>query len=206
MVIIYSTKNNYDRLGIAMFGGEEGLEHKTRKLIYNYISTHPGASFSVIKDFFDLNESTLKYHLHFLEKNNRIISQREGRQRLYFCEGVKNVDFHYPQKVKMLNLSRSQQRMLTLIKRQPGIGKHELLNFTRMNRRTLNYNLEKLLEQKLIWKVKNAGKIGYEFITKEKLRKEIYNKLLMKLLSDEIDEEKFLRIKKKLEMLDVDEI
>ena len=193
-----------------MVGGEEGLEHRTRKLIFNFISTHPGASFGVIRNFFDLNESTLKYHLHFLEKNHRISSKRDGRLRLYFCASKLGSDtevaFQYPQKVKQLNLSKSQQRVLTIIKRQPGITRSELMRFTKLGRKTLSYNLEKLIENNLIWKVKEHGSIGYEFITKEKLRKEIYNRLLMRLLSDEISEEKFLKIKKKLESMDVNNI
>jgi hypothetical protein len=80
------------------------------------------------------------------------------------------------------------------------------MRFTKLSRRTLSYNIEKLIENNLIWKIKEHGTIGYEFISKEKLRKEIYNRLLMKLLSDEISEEKFLKIKKKLETMDVDEI
>ncbi len=189
-----------------MIGGEVGLEHKTRKLIYNYIATHPGVSFGVIKEFFDLNESTLKYHLHFLEKNKRITSAREGKLRCYYCEYKKEVTIPTSQKIKHLNLSKSQQRVLNLIKRQPGIGKKELMRFTKMNKKTLSYNIDKLIENKLIWQVKDSGAIGYEFITKDNLRKEIYNRLLLRLLADEISEEKFLKIKKKLEEMDVDEI
>ncbi len=204
MVIIYST--NYEYAGFTMIGGEVGLEHKTRKLIYNYIATHPGVSFGVIKEFFDLNESTLKYHLHFLEKNKRITSAREGKLRCYYCEYKKEVTIPTSQKIKHLNLSKSQQRVLNLIKRQPGIGKKELMRFTKMNKKTLSYNIDKLIENKLIWQVKDSGAIGYEFITKDNLRKEIYNRLLLRLLADEISEEKFLKIKKKLEEMDVDEI
>ena len=59
-----------------MYGEGEELKHQTQKLIYNFISTHPGVSFSRIRNFFELNDSTLKYHLHYLEKNNRISSEK----------------------------------------------------------------------------------------------------------------------------------
>jgi predicted transcriptional regulator len=193
-----------------MFGGEEALEHKTRKQIYNYISTHPGVSFGVIRRFFDINESTLKYHLHYLEKNQRITSERTGRQRCYYSEGVQKTSEQYTMqlqhKAKQLNLSMSQQRVLSLIRQQPGITRKELIKFTKLKRKTLSYRIDKLIEHQLIWKVKTEEGIGYEFITKEKLRKEIYNQLLLKLLADEISEEKFLKIKKKLELIDIDEI
>jgi DNA-binding MarR family transcriptional regulator len=101
-------------------------------------------------------------------------------------------------------LTRNQQRIIGVVRSKPGITKQDLIIKTRLNRKTLSYNLDRLLEQKLIWKV--GGETGYEYITKDKLRSEIYNRLLMKLLSDEIDEETFLKIKQKLETLDIDEI
>ena len=54
--------------------------------------------------------------------------------------------------------------------------------------------------------MRNEGKIGYEYITKEKLRDEIFNKLVTKLIADEIDEETFNRIKRKLDTMDNDKI
>ena len=146
-----------------MAGGEEGLEHKTRKLIFNYISSHPGSSFGVIRDFFELNESTLKYHLHFLERNNRITSKREGRNRCYFSTSRK--EFKYQTPVQNQTLNPTQQQILNIIGSNPGIIKQELLTKSKLNRKTLEYNLNKLIDHKIIWKVKNSNEIGYEHIT-----------------------------------------
>ena len=199
-----------------MIGGEVGSDqkqkhnHKTRKLIYNYVSTHPGASFGVIRNFLDMNESTLKYHLIYLERTKRLSSRREGRHRCYFVNNGSTTGHQPPPQVEhtmeINRLNQNQQYVLKLIRNNPGIDRSSLLKITKMNRRTLSYTIDKLLEQKMIWKVKEAGLIGYEYITKEKLRNEMYNELLMKLLSDEIDEEKFIRIKQKLERLDIDKI
>jgi hypothetical protein len=48
--------------------------------------------------------------------------------------------------------------------------------------------------------------VGYEFITKESLRQEVYNRLLVRLLSGEIDENTFVKVKRKLEIIDVDDL
>ncbi|WP_455391937.1 MarR family transcriptional regulator [[Eubacterium] cellulosolvens] len=189
-----------------MVGGEEGLEHRSRKLIYNYISTHPGVSFGGLRNFFDMNESTLKYHLHYLERANKISSRREGRRRCYFGTHTIRSEHIVQPTMALDDLTRAQKQILAMIRNKPGITKHELIQRTKLNRKTVSYNLEKFLDQKMIWKVKNSEEIGYEYITKDKLRSEIYNQLLLKLLSDEIDERTFLRIKKKLETIDVDEI
>lgn len=192
-----------------MFNGGDALEHKSRKLIYNYISSHPGASFGTIRDFFDMNESTLKYHLIYLERTKRISSSRKGRRRCYFCNGgVHKFDqqsISFPRSVAD-PLTKNQQHILNVIQRNPGIQKKDLVRKTKLHRKTVSYNIERLIEHKLVWKVKTAGEVGYEHITKEKLRSEMYNKLLMKLLSDEIDEKTFKKIKEKLEKLDIDKI
>ena len=46
--------------------------------------------------------------------------------------------------------------ILNLIKTKPGIKKRALIARTKLNRKTLEYNLNKLIDQKLIWKVKNS--------------------------------------------------
>jgi hypothetical protein len=61
-------------------------------------------------------------------------------------------------------------------------------------------------ELNFIWLVKTEGLIGYEYITREKLREEMFNKLILKLVSKEIDEKTYLKIKKKMETLNIDEL
>ena len=69
-----------------------------------------------------------------------------------------------------------------------------------MNGKKLNYNLKRLRDLKLIWLVKDDGLIGYEYITAEKLRDEAFNRLVVRLLRNEIDEKTFLELKRKLEL------
>ena len=191
-----------------MFAHEESpLEHRSRRLIIRYISSNPGVSFGSIKRFFDMNASTLKYHLNYLERKKRVTSEREGGKRLYFSktgglEGMAGLETDKRSR-DLLNLSKTQKLVLRVIQNYPRISRKKLMAKAKLKDSTLDYNINKLVENDFIWKVRAGSEIGYEYITPEKLKQEMLNRLVTKLLSDEIDEDKFLRIKGKIEAISV---
>jgi predicted transcriptional regulator len=189
-----------------MDDGEGGLAHKSRKQIYNYIQSNPGVSFGDIKKIFDMKKSTLKYHLTYLERSDLIKSKKEGRRRCYYGTSPAFNNTEQTSGPTVSSLTTTQQGMLSVIKNKPGITKEELMNKMRLNQNIINYNIDRLTNMKMIWCVKNNGIAGYEYITKEKLRDEIFNKLVLKLIQDEIDERTYFKIKKRLEDLDLEEL
>ena len=98
-----------------MYNKEVGLEHKSRKMIHNYILSNPGVSFGTIQKVFNMNRSTLKYHLKYLEKSKKIVSKREGRHRMYFCIYVSKPNFEPTLTSKINTLTEAQQFILNLI-------------------------------------------------------------------------------------------
>lgn len=189
-----------------MYDKDDALEHKSRNMIYNFIQSHPGASFVTIMNFFNINKSTLMYHLNYLEKADQILSRLEGGNRCYYCKYEAGTGPDQFPGSSIINLTDKQKRILNIIKINPGISKDELMSRTRMNRKNLDYNLKRLHDLKILWMVKNNGVVGYEYITKEELREELFKRLVTKLISNEIDEETFVKIKKKLEELDLEEL
>ena len=63
---------------------EKALDNRTRKMVYNYISKHPGVSFGSIMNVLDLTEGTLRYHLGYLERENKILSNLKGKHKCYY--------------------------------------------------------------------------------------------------------------------------
>jgi predicted transcriptional regulator len=185
---------------------ENSMDHKTRKIIYNYIFAHPGVAITHLSTILDLNYSTLKYHLKYLEKNNQIVSNKIGRNRCFYINKNKEMEEPHGISININSLNTNQQRVLGCIQDNSGITKKELIQLTRIKRKTIDYSLNKLMEMKLIWQVNGTEEGGYEYISEEKLRYEIINLLLMKLLSNEIDEETYRLIKKKLEGMDLEKL
>jgi predicted transcriptional regulator len=188
-----------------MYNGEDAFDNRSRKLIYNYILTNPGVSFGIIKDFFDMKYSTLMYHLNYLEKSDKVVSKREGRQRCYYSRRTGKIPQSILQRPSRLNLNDSQKQILKFIRANPGISKKQLMIRSKLKKKKLEYNLKRLKDLKVIWLVNRNDIVGYEYITREELMDEVFNRLVSKLLSDEIDEDKFLQMIRKLDELEDDE-
>jgi predicted transcriptional regulator len=187
---------------ILMMESDTSLENETRKLIYNHIMSNPGVSFIVLKNVFKLNDSTLRYHLNYLEKSEKISFGVEKGSRYYYPHlGGRHI-IHKSQVTGTLSayeLSGIQEKIISAIKRNPKINQKQLIKITRINRITLNNNLKKLTALCLVRKVPNGNKVQYEYIENQQLRYEILKHLIKKLLNNQLDEATFLKLKRELD-------
>jgi predicted transcriptional regulator len=171
-------------------------------MIYNHIRTNPGVSFIILKRLFNMNDSTLRYHLNYLEKNKKISFGFETGKRNYYPHMNNSQTTNNPSDIKpngTFELSGTQENIITTIKKYPGINQKELVNRTGINRLTINRNLKRLVQLCLVRQIPNGNKVNYEYIENEQLRYEILKRLLIKLLKKEIDEETFIDLKRKLD-------
>ena len=181
---------------------ESALTNETRRLIYSHIMANPGVSFIVLKSVFKLNESTLRYHLNYLEKSEKIsFSLEKGRRYYYPHHGERHViqNAEGSNLLTAYELTIVQEKIISAIKRYPRINQKELVKMTGINRITLSNNLKKLMNLCLVRKIPNGNKVQYEYLENKQLRYEILKRLIKKLLNNEIDESTFLKLKKELD-------
>ena len=185
-----------------MLGKDTSMENETRSLIYDHIMAHPGVSFIVLRSILKLNDSTLRYHLNYLEKSEKISFGLEKGNRIYFPHLGGTHVIQKAEDSDTLNayeLSVVQEKIISAIKRHPKINQKDLATMTRINRITLSNNLKKLMALCLVRKIPNGNKMQYEYLENKQLRYEILKHLIKQLLSNEIDEETFLMLKKELD-------
>ena len=174
---------------------ERGNKSDTRDVLDRYILENPGVSFIHIMKVFGINRGTLRYHMDYLLGEERVRSVRKGQQNCYFSNQRGALD----PVTGSTDLNGKQLRLLRAIRENPGISRKELLDLTKQSRDEVNYNLRRLKEKRIIWKIEDGGDPCYEYITKEQLAMEMMAIILEKFLDDEMDRETFLLLKRKLE-------
>ncbi len=173
---------------------EQKLDHRTRKVIYNYIQENPGVPFPTLMHVLDLNKGTLRYHLNYLRKNDRIYSTKENGHKCYFCaESGKS------------KTSKYAGRVLDLIKDGDGLTRKELSELSGMDRKTLTAAIKELKQKHLICQRKEYGEVCYEPITRAQLKQKMYRLLVKKLADGDIDEATFLELEGQLNSMTSDQ-
>ncbi len=166
-----------------------------RGSLVHLIEENPGISFLRISDTLKMNRGTLRYHLDLLEKEGKVKAVVKGNKKLYYT-----TDGSLKRASKTENdLNRDQRRILNLIKENPGISRHQLISITGQKRDEVRYTLRKLMDRSEVWKVTDGHDPTYEYITRNKLAKEMLALILDRFLDDEMDRETFLLLKKRIE-------
>ena len=70
-----------------MDGMKKSLELKTRRIIYNFILSHPGMHEREISRKLNLPLSTLDYHIYHLKKRELIVAKSDGHYTQFFAGG-----------------------------------------------------------------------------------------------------------------------
>jgi len=176
------------------------LDHYLRDTICNHILEYPGVSFSKLKKVYNVNDSTLRYHLQYLEREQRISQNMEnGKLHYYPFNGIASTVPISNRHKHQNSLTVHQETILRTIDKYPRITQKELGERTKLKRFILTYNISKLIDMGFIRKLNHQRNVCYESITQEQLQIEMLKVLTIKFLNDEIDEETYYKLKGRLE-------
>ncbi len=156
-----------------------GSKNELRPIIANYIKVHPGSSFKTIKTIFDLSDSTLRYHLRYLEKKGQIKS--DPKKRVYYPKEPKDEE----------TFTKIQNKLIYTVKNNPGITQKELAEKTNINRMTIRNNMNHLVEEEILSIKKEGKEIHHYYIYPEDLEKIKTKRMITKFLLGIIDEETY---------------
>jgi len=169
--------------------------NRTRGLLLEHIQKNPGVSFVLLRNVFKMSESTLRYHLDYLQRKKRIALEKHDGRRCYYPFIRKC----YPYSEGSLELNEEQERLLDLISISPGITFSELKDRSGLGNGTFVHNLNRLKEMRLIWKMDNKEGSGYEVLTRERISDEIFLVLIRRFLDGDLDRESLGELVDRLE-------
>jgi predicted transcriptional regulator len=177
--------------------GERNTENINRTTLLDFIVQNPSVSFQNLAKIFDMNESTLRYHIDYLLRNGEITIRRSGVSKIFYPKLIRNHYNGFENGKKVL--TRSELRVLTIISNEPGITRTGIKNSVSMRSKDITYVITKLKERNLIWENSERSEKTYEIVTREKILSNAMVLLIKMFLDKEIDEPTFLELKKEVE-------
>ena len=118
------------------------LDHFTRGRVYEYIRNNPGTHYSEIKRELELNNGSLTYHLHTLEREELVKSRTSGRFKVFYPTGAKIPKDMEPQIISI------RRQILDIIREEPGITQKELgLRLPNKKQRTISYHVKNMARE-----------------------------------------------------------
>jgi DNA-binding MarR family transcriptional regulator len=117
------------------------LKQDTRKNIYDYIVSNPGAYYSSIMKDLKLKNGVTSYHLAMLEREGYIKSMNVGLYKRFYINGASTQDF--PQ-------SKIRRAIIKAIMDNPGISQTNIASKLDLSNQVVNYHIRILKEGNLI--------------------------------------------------------
>ena len=150
------------------------LKLDSRRTIYHFISEHPGLHLRELNRRIDMSFGALRYHINYLEEHEHIVSKMWGGYSRYY---VKNKIGCRDKKLISLMQQKIPRRiilLLVLYGHKTGYTMKELNVLTRLwkkpydflfnlckHQTTLDFHLNKLIEDNIIERFRVGKKIKY---------------------------------------------
>jgi len=155
---------------VARIRRESVLDHFLRGRIVEYVSAHPGATFSELKRKFNVANGVMSYHLWVLSKTEFISMDREGANVRYHMVGS-------PGRGALL-LSTFQHSVLRVVFSRRQVGLRDLAQELGSSKQRVHYNVKRLVKSGLLsisrdghGRVVTLSAEGEDFMHMESLQK-----------------------------------
>jgi predicted transcriptional regulator len=143
-----------------MFEGSWGTPppQGTKKRVYDYIFSHPGAHIRGIGKELGFVRGALQYHLDALEKEGLIRMRRRGLYKFVFPSNM----FGEKQEIVLSLLSQeTPSEILLLLTQKPDTTQKDLVEHLRLSPPTLSWHMERMIEQEVVERRKMGKFVEY---------------------------------------------
>ncbi len=114
---------------------DRALDQHLRGHINGFIEANPGEHYNAIKYALNINNGSLTYHLRVSERENVIVSKRDGTYIRFYPKHA-----NVPKTLR--RLCDVQKRMVKVIKEFDGITQTDIAKEFDINPRVVNYNIK----------------------------------------------------------------
>lgn len=149
---------------------DEPLDLETRKRIFEFISTSPGAHFREIERRLSLPIGVIAYHIKYLEEKEMISAKIEGKYTRYYVVGKLG-----SKDKNLMSILRQEipRRILMHVIMHPGCTHKDLLELFEVSPSTLSFHIKKLLDGALIRQEKEGREHKYFIINEDEVAKSL---------------------------------
>lgn len=139
---------------------EETLDHKAREQLYDLIRAEPGVSTNHLAKAVSFGWSTLTYHLRVLERNEAIVSVRDGRYKRFFDR--QSGRYSNGRKFVLAVLKNdATYDIARFIREKPGSSQKEVAGSFHLSPSSVHWHVERLSEVALVQKVRESHNVKY---------------------------------------------
>ncbi|MEM4728227.1 MAG: choice-of-anchor T family protein [Thermoplasmata archaeon] len=136
---------------------EKVLDRFTRGQIFGFIRANPGAHYLAIQEHLELENGVLAYHLKVLEREDYIVSVRDGIYKRFYPRHMK-----IPRRER--ELTRIQQDILSALKNNPGTSQSGLARMLGESKQVIAYHIRVLSRAGLV-RVEREGQLTRCFVS-----------------------------------------
>ncbi|MDE2589421.1 MAG: winged helix-turn-helix transcriptional regulator [Patescibacteria group bacterium] len=129
--------------------------------ILRYLEANPGTHLRKINTDLEIALGTLRYHLEFLEKTGRIISEKHDLFRYYFTTGA--LDEIERNTIKMLHQETSRQIVMFILEKKTPSQKDIVKNIM-VSTASARWHLRRLVELGIILESREGKYRRYQFV------------------------------------------